>query len=357
MNKKASPYSDLKLFRHNKKLKAIKNKDHVAPIYVRIKPTNICNHNCNYCHYAAGQYLNLKNLQRNDFIPWGKMQEIIFDFKKIGVNAVTFSGGGEPLAYKYITESMELFLKNGVDLSIITNGSLMKGYKADLLTRAKWVRISLDAGTPETYSKIRNISIDSFEEVCRNIEEFSKTKKTNCELGVNFVVTAENSEEIFKAGKLMKELGVNHIKYAARITNDTIKYHDPFRKSVIEQIHQLTEEHESPNFRVVNKYETDFDTCAVFQRQYNNCYMKELVCVIAADSKIYYCHDKAYLPNGVVGDISKMSFNDVWFSEEVRNKFKNFDAKKECKHHCVYDSRNILLNNYFSLDNDQINFI
>jgi len=357
MNKKASPYSNLKLFRHAEKLEALRRNEHVAPIYVRIKPTNICNHNCNYCHYAAGQYLNLENLERNDFIPLEKMLEIISDFSEIGVKAITFSGGGEPLAYRYIIEAMSGFLKNDIELSIITNGSLLNGERADLLKDAKWVRISLDAGTSETYSRIRNIPLNSFEEVCANIKKFSEIKNKNCELGINFVITEENSSEVYKAGKLMKSLGVNHIKYAARITTDTIKYHALFKDSVVEQIHRLSDENESDSFRVVNKYETDFDTCAIFQRQYNKCYMKDLVCVIAADSRIYYCHDKAYLTDGVVGDISKKSFKEVWFSDEVKNMFAEFDPKEQCKHHCVYDSRNMLLNDFYALDENQINFV
>ena len=79
--------------------------------------------------------------------------------------------------------------------------------------------------------------------------------------------------------------------------------------------------------------------------------------VIAANSKIYYCHDKAYLSQGEVGDISQKPFREVWFSEETAQKFRTFNPQKICQHHCVYDDRNELLNHFYALDNQHINFI
>ena len=81
------------------------------------------------------------------------------------------------------------------------------------------------------------------------------------------------------------------------------------------------------------------------------------MCVIAANSKVYYCHDKAYLDDGIVCDISNKSFKEAWESEEVTKKFKEFDAKKCCKQHCVYDSRNILINSFLEMDKNHINFV
>jgi hypothetical protein len=82
-----------------------------------------------------------------------------------------------------------------------------------------------------------------------------------------------------------------------------------------------------------------------------------VVSVIAADSKVYFCHDKAYVSSGVVGDLNGRSLKELWFDPETIERFRNFDAKKECKHHCVYDDRNILINTFLSLDGQHINFI
>jgi hypothetical protein len=41
-------YSDLKIFLHPEKLKALSQGVVTAPIYVGIKPTNRCDHGCEY---------------------------------------------------------------------------------------------------------------------------------------------------------------------------------------------------------------------------------------------------------------------------------------------------------------------
>ncbi len=352
---KTTPYSNLKIFGHLEELHKVRNGQRVAPIYVRIKPTNRCNQNCYYCHYK-NPYLELDQYRPGDEIERGKMREIICDFKSIGVKAVTFSGGGEPLLYPYIEETMESVLESGIQLSIITNGSLLKGRKAELLSKANWVRISLESGCSDTYSKIRGVGGDAFAKISENIRNFAQIKNADCELGVNFVIGPQNYKEVYQAGKLMQSLGVNHIKYTALMSTDAEQMHAPFKQEVIEQIHKLSDEKES-GFRVINLYESDFESNAVFGRNYDFCGIKDFVTVIAANSKIYYCHDKAYLSRGEVGDISQKSFKEVWFSEETTQKFREFNPQQICQHHCVYDDRNELLNHFYNLDNQHINFI
>ncbi len=355
MEKKSTPYSNLKIFGHLEEVQKVKKGERIAPIYVRIKPTNRCNQNCYYCHYKS-PYLELGQYNPGDEIERGKMLEIIQDFKEMGVKAVTFSGGGEPLLYPYIEEAMKAVLDAGIDLSIITNGSLLEGRKAELLSHAKWVRISQESGCGETYSEIRGVKKEGFAKLCENIKNFAKIKEKDCELGINFVIGPRNYKEVYQAGKLMQELGANHIKYTALIGNDVEKIHSPFKEEVIGQIHRLIDENKS-DFKIINLYESDFDSNAVFGRNYNFCGIKDYVTVIAANSKIYYCHDKAYLSQGEVGDISQKPFREVWFSEETAQKFRTFNPQKICQHHCVYDDRNELLNHFYALDNQHINFI
>lgn len=353
----ATPYSNLKIFAHAQAINNIGEGKRVSPIYIRIKPTNYCNHKCYYCSYAD-DFLALRNsVRRQDQIPWEKMQEIIRDIKDMQVKAVTFSGGGEPLIYPYIAEAMQGILDAGIDLSIITNGQLLKGEKAEILANAKWVRVSFDSSDAETYSKMRGISLEVFDEVCNNIDNFASKKNKNCELGVNFVVNYENAHEAYEMARMVKGLGVNHIKYTARVTRDLFEYHAPFKQNVIEQIHKAQEDFEDENFKIINKYEGDFDSALVFNRCYEKCYINRIFTVIAADCKVYFCHDKAYVSEGVVGDLKDRSFKELWFSDEVKKRYEEFDPVAECRHHCVYDDRNSLLNTFYSLDRDHINFI
>lgn len=357
MDIQTTPYSNLKIFAHAEKLNLIQKGERIAPIYVRVKPTNYCNHHCYYCSYADSE-LGLRDIvNRQDQIPWEKMQEIIQDFADMEVKAVTFSGGGEPLVYPYIIETIESMKKAGIQVSIITNGSLLDGERAQALKDAKWVRISCDSADAETYAKARDIPIDAFDKVCNNIKEFAKLKDKNCELGINFVINHENANQVYNMAVLSRELGVNHIKFSARITKDLFEYHEPFKYNVIKQLHRAQAELEDDTFKVVNKYEGDFESAMVFERHYHKCYINNLVTTIGADCKVYFCHDKAYVSSGIVGDLKEKSFKELWFSDEVARRYQEFDAQKECRHHCVYDDRNELLNRFYSLDEQHINFI
>ena len=345
------------MFTHAQVLERIAEGEQVAPVYIRIKPTNSCNHKCYYCCYADSSLGLFDSVNAQDQIPWPKMEEIIADMSEMGVKAVTFSGGGEPLVYPYIVKTMQKVLDASIDLSIITNGQLLKGERAAVLARAKWVRVSVDSADAETYARVRNLPRGVFNEVCENIRRFSEIKQDECELGVNFVVNHENADQVYDMAKMVKGLGVNHIKYAARVTSDVSAYHAPFRRRVTEQIRRAKGELEDVGFQVIDKYEGDFGSALVFHRCYGKCYINRLSTVIAADCKVYFCHDKAYVSESVVGDLKKCSFKELWFSKETKKRYQEFNAKKECNHHCIYDDRNELLNMYFSLDKNHLNFI
>lgn len=356
MNRNVTPYSNLKIFDHQEILQKLRKGERCNPVYIRIKPTNQCNHNCYYCHYK-NSYLTLDEYLPSDFIEHDKMMEIVDDMKKMGVKAVTFSGGGEPLLYPYIEETMEKVLEAGMDLSIITNGSLLTGRKAEILAQAKWVRISLDSMIPENYARIRGISEHAAHTLKENIKNFAAIKRKDCELGINFVIGKENYQEITELAVTMKKLGVNHIKFAALFSNDTEEYHKEIKEEVIATLQKLSAELNSQYFHIIDLYSGDFDHYEVFQRTYSRCPMKEFICAIGANSKVYYCQDKAYLSDGCVCDLNQQSFLEAWNSPEVTRKFMAFDAKKQCGQHCVHDSRNTLINSWLDLDRNHINFI
>ncbi len=354
---KTDPYSYLKVFRHHEKLESIRNKVVTPPLYIRIKPINICNHHCYYCSYEDANLGLRSTFKEKDKLPQEMMLGIIRDLADMKVKAVTFSGGGEPLLYAHIVEAMTKLLEHGINISIITNGQLLCNERAQVLRNAKWVRVSMDSCHAEKYAKIRSIPEKAFYIVAENIKNFSQIKSPQCELGMNFVVNSENADEVYEMAKFAKGLGVDHIKMSAVITKDLESLHEPFRYSVVDQIHRAQKDFNDDKFQVVNKYEFDFELNAQFSRSYSRCPIQQSITVIGADGRVYLCHDKAYVPGGDIGSLHEMSFKDIWFSEKTRQRFHNFDAKKECNHHCVYDQRNILINSYLDLDEDQINFV
>lgn len=348
-------YSSMKVFYHTEKIEALKNNERTAPVYVRVKPTNVCNQNCYYCVYADDKVFDNRRVDRRESIPWEKMQEIVTDFADMGVKAVTFSGGGEPLCYHSIIPTLQMIKKYDIDYSMITNGQELHGEKADLLCGAKWVRVSMDATNAKTYEKIRKVS--TFHTVLKNLEQFAKNKNKNCSLGINFVVTQDNYSDIYSFCRTMKDIGVNNIKFSPLMVKNVLDYHSTIRNEVEESLQRAKENLKTDEFEIIDKYSGDMMLDERFEKQYCICYMKEIFTVIAADQKVYFCHQKAYRPDGLIGSIENCSFNELWFSEETTRLFRQMNAGKECGFRCAFEERNILLNQLLNLDKNHINFI
>ena len=356
MDKNLTEYSDLKILCHPEKVKDIIEGRRTAPIYVRIKPTNICNQKCYYCAYANDEAVNNREVDRRVSIPWDKLQEVIEDLAQMGTKAVTFTGGGEPLCYPHIEDAIRMVRERGIDYSMISNGQALFGPVIHELAHAKWVRISLDSGNADTYQRIRGVK--TYEKVIENVTEFARVKADTCVLGINFVVTSDNFDQVYEVCKVAHRIGVNNIKFAPLMLKEGMaEYHSKIKANVSSQIEQAKRDFEGTRFHIIDKYDFDPSVEGDFEKQYSNCCIKQIFTVIAADSKVYFCHQRAYTPEGVIGDISKQSFREMWFSEETTNRFNTMDAKKECNFRCVFEERNQLLNSLVNMDKNHINFI
>ena len=351
-----SVYSDLKIFYHAEKISDMLNGKRTAPIYIRIKPTNTCNQNCYYCGSKDDNVPEDRTFNRKAMIPWEKMQEIVQDMSDMGVKAVTFSGGGEPLVYPYIEDTLKLVKEKNIDYSIITNGQALEGRKAELLSDAKWIRVSLESAHAETYESIRGVN--TFDKVIQNIESFVQNKNPLCTVGINCVVTKDNYREIYDLCKLISEVGANNIKLSPlRLDGDLGEYHKPIEADVKRQIIEAKKEFENGQFTIIDKYDGDAGLAEIYQKPYHRCMIQEIFTVIGADCKLYLCHQRAYTKNGDIGSLENRSLKELWYAEDTVKKVRELDVCKECDFRCVFDERNILLNNLIMIDRNHVNFI
>lgn len=353
-------YGKFKILWHHDKIKNLKEGIISAPIHVRLKPTNRCNHHCAFCSYdpiKGDISIRDEMFHRNDEIPKEKLMEILGDFEDIGVQAVTFSGGGEPLLHPNISEALKKIYGSGIKYAMITNGQLLDGEKADILGHANWVRVSSDASDAESFSRIRGVPEDWFYSLTENIKNFAKIKDPSCELGINFVVHRQNADQVYRSAKHFKELGANHIKITPMWIQNFREYHEPINNQVLEQISRAKKDFDDESFSVFDTYAGDFSGASVSERKYPKCFVMQINPAIGANCKVYFCHDKAYASSGVLGSIKDKSFKDSWFSEEAKAIFDKFNPKESCKHHCAGDGKNELINSYLDCYGDDLEFV
>ena len=297
-----------------------------------------------------------RKVDRRESIPWELMERTLQELAQIKVKAVTLSGGGEPLCYHSIDKMLDLIKQLEIDYSIITNGQALEGEIANGLKEAKWVRVSFDSYRAETYETVRRVSTHS--RVVRNIEHFANIKNENCTLGINCVIAKQNSQEVYDICRLAKETGADNIKLSPiMVKENEADYHKQIQDSVMDQIERAKQQLEDGTFRIVDKYTNDLAMNNEYRKQYHYCVIQELFTVIAADSKVYRCHQKAYTKSGEIGDLAKQTFREIWYSQEIADNIRKFDAYEECRFRCAFDERNLLLNDFLNTDSNHVNFI
>jgi MoaA/NifB/PqqE/SkfB family radical SAM enzyme len=356
----AAVYSRLKVFNYKEKVDSLP-RDVPAilpPLHIRIKPTNICGHKCSYCAYSEDNFLcfGKTNVPRVH-IPKDKMVEIIEDISSMGVKALTFSGGGDPLVYPHIRETLRLLAPSEVKFATLTNGAGLRGEVAEVFAhRGSWVRVSMDGWDDESYVMYRRVKDGEYSRIMRNMEEFRRLGG-DCSLGVSLIIDHRNVPHVFEMLRRLKNAGVNSVKLSPCLVNDSAKenneYHQPFFMQVAEQIESAMAELAGGDFEIFNAYAALDEK---FDKDYTWCPYLQVLSVIGADLNVYSCPDKAYnLDSGKIGSIVDQRFRDFWFAN--KDVFFRINPSRDCCHHCEANFKNTLVLEYLNAREGNMEFV
>ena len=345
-------YTNLKIFHHKEKLDSLPAdvEKILPPIHIRIKPTNVCNHNCRYCAYRSDALQLGKDMKIRDTIPKEKMTEIAEDIVEMGVKAVTFSGGGEPFCYPYLYETAIYFAENNISFASLTNGSRLTGEVAEVFAHyGTWVRISMDGWDDDSYRQYRGVKDGEFTKIIRNIESFKKRDGT-CYLGVSLIVDEKNAAHQYDLIRVLFNVGVNSVKISPCIIyndgEENNRYHTPFFHMVKAQVSRAKSDFKGDAFEIYDSYHLLDEK---FTKNYTWCPYLQILPVIGADLNVYSCQDKAYnLDGGRIGSIGNTRFSDFWMTD--KSKFFQINPSTNCNHHCVANRKNQLILEYLGVD-------
>ena len=350
-------YTKYKMFHYQEKLDSLpRDKAILPPIHIRIKPTNVCNHDCWYCAYKVSHLQLGKDMVERDYIPEKKMLEILKNCKEMGVKAITFSGGGEPLVYKYMLQTLRYLVTTDIAFATLTNGSKLNGEIAELFAQyGTWVRVSMDGYDNASYQKFRNTKEKEFDKIIKNMEDFKKFGG-KCNLGVSYIVGQENYQAIYPLAKTLRDIGVDSLKIAPTIvSNDsegTNAYHQKIYDSVREQIARVQEDF-GKELEVFDSYHYQLNS---FKKDYTWCPYSQIMMIIGADLNIYPCRDKAYnIDEALLGSLKQISFKEWW--QNNKESFFKVNPSKVCNHHCVAHEHNKMILEYLGADEEHLGFV
>lgn len=294
--------------------------------------TRRCNFNCIHCYSSSGN-----NLKEGE-LTVVQVKSLIKELSKKGTEFLSI-GGGEPLLYPKLIGVVRFAINNEVAVEISTNASLVNEDIISKLKSAglKFIQVSLDGSTAETYSKIRKGG--DFNKVIDNIRKLVK----HFTVSICVVVNKLNHKEIDDIIDLSIGLGVKffriipfmevgraskmgHLQLSQKEFQDLYKMIIRKRKSVKDKIFiQLNENLIVPERKNINWIPDNHYGCSAGRT----------TCGIDSYGNVYPCSYMVF-DELKCGNIKNESLVGVWKNSSVMKKMRTISSLKGKCSKCKY---------------------
>lgn len=328
------------LFHYGRILREIaEGKTDFAPVAVEIHPTAICNHRCIHCSYRA------RNEKQNSLSK--EVMDLLTDsIIKMKVNAVYFSGGGEPALYPGLAEYINKLHDNKVECALITNGSCFE--KMELIpvaNKLNYIAISVPAIDKERFKAITGT--ENLTEVLALPKKIKDMHGENSPIiGSRIVLTNKNYGQVREFLRVIKEKEFDYALF--KIVRDyedngqgLHKDEEEYLKEEIENIDYIDE-----NFTNIKSI-FNYRILPVFK---NKCWINEcgLLANVSTDGGVYPNIVEIDNTDFCIGNLYEEKLEDMWNGERHRI-VKECSNKKwenrECKN-CRAIAYNEIINEW-----------
>lgn len=319
------------------------------PIYFEITSASACNHRCTFCSVDAIGYPNI-------MFDSETMVRRIHEAANLGVKAVMFGGTGEPLLHKRMDYIVRSAANSGVDVAFTTNGIAL--HRLTEIPRCSWIKVSLNAGTKESYAKIHKTNPKDWDRVWENITDAVK-RKGPCTIGVQCVVLPENLYDMRALAQLCIEAGVDYLvlkPYTQATFMLGTRYKDLNYKSMDSYLWGVMD-FSTDKFKVIYR-------SASFQQEdekvhrYDRCYATPNFWAYAmGDGRLFTCSAHLLDARFCIGNLYENTFQELWEGDrrrQVWEMMQDFDIK-QCRLNCRMDKQNQYLSEFGKVEH--VNFI
>jgi MoaA/NifB/PqqE/SkfB family radical SAM enzyme len=266
----------------------------------------------------------------------------------LGLKSIMYAGEGEPFLHKDMAEIIKHTKKSGIDIAVTTNGVLLKeDIINSILPDTKWIKVSINGATKDTYAKISQCKPDKFESVIENISYAVKLKNNkgySCTLGMQLLLLPDNYHEAVALAKLAREIGMNYLvikSYSQHPQSKTKKYSN-IKYSQYEYLWDELKELENDDFSVIFRIRT-MEKWDKAEKCYSRCLALPFWSYIDAGGNVWGCLEYLNNTNFLYGNIYEQTFKEIWQGEK---RFKSLswvkdkmDASK-CRVNCHMDEIN-----------------
>jgi GTP 3',8-cyclase len=311
------------------------DKKPIYPIYMEISPSGSCNHRCTYCALDFMEY-------EPNFLYTPLLKIRLVELGKLGVKSIMYAGEGEPLLHEDISEIIRTTRNSGIDVALTTNGVFLDKIFKDL-PYLSWIKVSINASSPETYAKIHRTRSEDFNRVIYNLTLAAKGKKS-CILGAQIVLLPDNYKEVFALAQIVKDIGLDYLvvkPYSQHLLSKTKLFKD-IKYSQYLDLYTKLRDLNSKDFNVVFRLNAMKKWDKV-ERNYKHCLALPFWSYIDAKGNVWAC--SMYLTKNKfnLGNIYKTSFKEIWESKKHTDLIdwasKRLDTNK-CRVNCRMDEVN-----------------
>ncbi|MBI5100341.1 MAG: radical SAM protein [Nitrospirae bacterium] len=318
--------------------------EEIYPIYLEISPSGACNHRCTFC---ALDYMEYKPR----FLDTSVLKERLSEMGGLGIKSVMYGGEGEPFLHKDIGDIIVHTKKSGIDVGITTNGVLLSEKLArTILPSVTWIKVSMNAGTPETYAKVHRTGVEDFNRLVGNLTEAVRINEetgAGCTLGAQAVLLPENAETMEALAETVKGIGLRYVvikPYSQHHKSHTHVYSDVDYRSfnyLKEKLSRFNDERFSVIFR-----EQTMKKIFRGKRGYERCLALPFWSYIDSGGNVVGC--SAYLGDEEFryGNIHENTFKEIWLGERRRQCMKRVATELDpegCRMNCRMDEINLYL--------------
>lgn len=315
----------------------------IYPLYMELGPSGACNHRCCFCGVDFAGY-------KSDFMDFEKLSPRLAEMGRLGVKSIVYAGEGEPFLNKKMPEIILKTKESGIDVAIATNAVLLTPeVSKTILPSVSWIKVSLNAGTAETYAGIHRTDPNDFNRVVDNITAAVKIRKelnSSCTLGAQILLLPENEHEIEALAALCKKIGLDYL-VVKPYSHHPQSRSDVYKNIVYDGYAELAAKvcaYSSDSFNVVFRVNI-MKSWNEKQHSYNKCNALPFWAHIDAVGNVWGC--SVYLQNEhfLYGNIFENTFEEIWNGEK-RSKSMEWCEENLDPHNCRVNCRMDKINQY-----------
>jgi len=351
-------YSPYKACHHPMRIEQLKAGKLIVPTQAQLDITNECNHCCPNCICRLYKKTGLNALYDNcQSIPTGRVIKILDELNEAGVEAIEFTGGGEPQAHLDFSTIIEATINRGLEWSLVTNGAL-SNLPRDLkfFKKASWIRVSVDASCSKTHSIMHGTSTKDFDKVLNFVSTLAK-ECHDVVIGVSFLVSPVNYKEIVVATQMFKDMGCSNIRFSVVYNPIGMDIYNGIWDDIVILMKEA-KRLETTKFKVFDLIHSTSNDMITFKRDYSFCGYQHFTTIIGADQNLYPCCTLRYNKYTSLGSLEEHSFKELWFGKKRKEWLKSNYLEGICSNHsCLMDRKNEFIEYLVQENPPHINYL